>query len=474
MTSLPFPFLTIAVLAPLAAIPALRSADANRSRLVAAIAALVSLACSTAALVAVTTGSGLTFYDGWSGGLLDANSLNGLPLVLFSGLALVTVLVAPKRDTGLRELSALLVVLSATLATYATDNLLLLFAAWTISVIPFVSSWLPAQNTDSGERGRVLTSIALLGSVAFLGAAIALMSGIFGGADSLTAGRWAFALLMVAVALRKGVFPMHSWVACAFDRGPLLLVTLLVNVHIGAFVVLRVAIPRLPAVAREAFPLLTDLALFTALLGALAALAEKRPRRIIGMVIISQAACILAGIESASVAGVGGAMVLWMVVAVASTGLLAAHRAIEVRFGNLTRAEDYQGLAARAPRLAVFWVLFALALVGLPGTLGFCAEDLLLHGALETHPFIGLALPAATALNAFLLLRLFARIFLGKRLVGLTKVDALPRERWALTATVLFLIVGGVAPGLIVRVQAPAAERVLSLLTETAPRRARR
>ncbi|MCC6588266.1 MAG: hypothetical protein IT168_16355 [Bryobacterales bacterium] len=474
MSSLPFPFVTVAVLTPLIAIVVLRLTGAKAARLVAALAALVALASSTAALVAVTTGGGVALGDAWSAGLLDADSLNVLPLVLFAGLALVTVLVAPKRDIGLRELSALLVVLSATLATYATDNLVLLFVAWTVSVVPFVTNWLPAQNTDAGDRGRVLAGIALIGSVVFLGAAIALMSGAAGGADSTTAGRWAFALLMVAVALRKGVFPMHSWVACAFDRGPLLLVTLLVNVHIGAFVVLRVAIPRLPEVAREAFPLLTDLALFTALLGALAALAEKRPRRIIGMVIISQAACILAGIESASVAGVGGAMVLWMVVAVASTGLLAVHRAIEVRFGNLTRAEGYQGLAARAPRLAVFWVLFALALVGLPGTLGFCAEDLLLHGALETHPFIGLALPAATGLNAFLLLRLFTRIFLGKRLVGLPKVDALPRERWALTAVVLFLIIGGVAPSVIVKVQAPAAERVLSLLDGIGPQRARR
>ncbi|MBK7085452.1 MAG: hypothetical protein IPH53_12640 [Flavobacteriales bacterium] len=38
---------------------------------------------------------------------------------------------------------------------------------------------------------------------------------------------------------------------------------------------------------------------------------------------------------------------------------------------------------APAPRLAVFFLIFGLALIGLPGTLGFIAEDLLFHGALN-------------------------------------------------------------------------------------------
>jgi len=83
--------------------------------------------------------------------------------------------------------------------------------------------------------------------------------------------------------------------------------------------------------------------------------------------------------------------------------------------------------------------------VGMPGTLGFAAEDLLLHGTLESHKLLGLILPIATALNAFNLLRLFSRLFLGKyqRLVP-SIPDALPRERWVLTACLLVLIGLGV------------------------------
>ena len=105
------------------------------------------------------------------------------------------------------------------------------------------------------------------------------------------------------------------------------------------------------------------------------------------------------------------------------------------------------GLAEHAPRLAVSFAILGLALVGLPGTLGFCSQDLLIHGTLTTHPLTGLLLPIATAMNAVSFFRLFSRLFLGKRRTGFTVMaDALPRERWILAGIVLFVVLGGLFP----------------------------
>jgi NADH:ubiquinone oxidoreductase subunit 4 (subunit M) len=99
----------------------------------------------------------------------------------------------------------------------------------------------------------------------------------------------------------------------------------------------------------------------------------------------------------------------------------------------------------------VFFVIFGLALVGLPGTLSFCSQDLLIHGTLMSHPLTGLLLPVAIAMNAVSIFRLFTRLFLGKRRTGFTVMaDALPRERWVLTAVVLFVVLGGLFPNAIV------------------------
>jgi NADH-quinone oxidoreductase subunit M len=118
--------------------------------------------------------------------------------------------------------------------------------------------------------------------------------------------------------------------------------------------------------------------------------------------------------------------------------------------------------------MAVFFLLIALSLVGLPGTLGFCAEDLLFHGALEAHPFLGVALPLATALNAIHLYRLFSTLFLGRHPNHAAPIsDTLPRERWCLAAIVTFLVVTGVAPQLLITSRSNSAQSLMRALAST-------
>jgi NADH-quinone oxidoreductase subunit M len=146
---------------------------------------------------------------------------------------------------------------------------------------------------------------------------------------------------------------------------------------------------------------------------------------------------------------------------------------LEVRFGENLTASRYLGLAEHAPKLAVFFIVFALALVGLPGTLGFCSQDLLIHGTLASHPQTGLLLPIATAMNAVSVFRLFARLFLGKRRTGFTVMaDALPRERWILAAGVVFVVLGGLFPNAIVAQRSAEAETVEQAISVSRPARA--
>jgi NADH-quinone oxidoreductase subunit M len=207
------------------------------------------------------------------------------------------------------------------------------------------------------------------------------------------------------------------------------------------------------------FPALSNLALFTAVYAALLAVSERSPRRLLGLLAVSQASCILAGLESAKPEGVSGALIQWLVVGAGVTGLVAVYRLIETRYGGNLEGREFLGLAERFPRLAVSFAVCGLAIVGLPGTLGFCAEDLLMHGLLESKPWIGLAQPLATALNAITMVRFFARLFMGRRHGdALPLPDALPRERWALAAVVAFLVIGGLAPRLFVSVDSAATD----------------
>lgn len=374
--------------------------------------------------------------------LLDSLSLSAM--VLYAVLAAITVTTAPNRTTGRREGLALITV--GTLIAYASGSLPVFCFGWALTTAPFFLGWMTG------------VSRAALG----------------GGTLALAIGSWlassgqpipAFLCLVLATAIRKGIFPFHAWVCTGFERGQLCEFSLLQNGHLGAFLLMRYVIPQFPDLSQQALPILSVLALFTALFAAVLALAERNSRRILAMVAVSQASFILAGLENRNVEGITGALVHWFVVAVATTGLTAAFRALEARNAQATEPVDFLGLAAASPRLAVFFAILALALIGLPGTLGFAAEDLLFHGSLESHPLLGVTLPLATALNGITMFRLFSRLFLGRPAKRVPPLGALlPSERWALTAATIFLVATGLAPAVLVNLRAPAAEHLAALL----------
>lgn len=379
-----------------------------------------------------------------------ADSLGPALMVLFSCIAVVALLILPKRDCNPRTVAGMLFIAASTLLGYATGNLFVLLLAWILTTLPFYLAPMFSAPSWRPRIGLTVSTVALTLAIVMIAASshhvsIAQLSGQSPG------GLGVFGLLVLAVIFRKGIFPAHAWIADAAEGSPVGPTALFLNGHFGAFVVARLILPIFPHATDNLFPVLSDLALATALYVAIRALVENSPRRLIAFLALSQSACILAGWESRTPEGITGAFVHWFVVTASTIGLFGILRLLEVRFGENLTASRHLGLAEHAPRLAVFFIIFGLALVGLPGTLSFCSQDLLIHGTLASHPLTGLLLPIAIAMNAISVFRLFARLFLGKRRTGFTVMaDALPRERWALTAVVLFVVLGGLFPNAIV------------------------
>ncbi|MCC6366508.1 MAG: hypothetical protein IT165_23570 [Bryobacterales bacterium] len=371
-------------------------------------------------------------------------------MLLYSCLTLGAALVLPRRDCNPGTIAGILFMLGATLLAYSAENLLVLLAAWILSAIPFfVPRWFQPRGWRP-RAGLFLSALALAVATGLIAANRHALS-----IDDLRGrspgGMLVFGLLVAAVIFRKGILPAHAWVADAAEGSPAIPAALLLNGHFGALLTAKLIVPLFPATPGNLVPVLSYLAIATALYVAIRALTENSPRRLLAFLALSQSAAILAGLESGTAEGVTGALVHWFVVTVSTVGLFAILRLLEVRFGENLTASKHLGLAEHAPRLAVFFAVFGLALVGLPGTLSFCSEDLLIHGTLLSHRFVGLLLPIATAMNAVSVFRLFTRLFLGKRRTGFTAMaDALPRERWILAAGVLFVVLGGLFPNVFV------------------------
>ncbi len=395
---------------------------------------------------------------------LVLDSFNSVPLLLYALLWLAMLILAPKQDLAGNRITRWLMVFAGTALVYTANHLALYAAGWVLSAWPLM------EDSRLGRLTRI--SMALGGVALALGLGLIMQRGASAGnADpwllsSLSGTVWAggqlpFALLTLAVIQRKGIFPIHSWVPQAMQRGDLLITGLVLNGHFGAVTVARVALPLLGDASRASLTVLADLGLFTAVLGAIVAVADRKPRRLLAWVAISQASTILAGLESLNQQAITGAMLHWMVVSIATSALFAVLRLVEVRHGLAITGTEYLGVGRRFPRLAVFFVVAGVALVGLPGTLGFISEDLLMHGALESHPWIGLAIPVATALNAIGIFRLFGILFLGRRLAPTMIVpDAVTRERWPLAALILLLVALGLVPQVAINLRSAAAVKL--------------
>ncbi len=407
---------------------------ARRARLIACAAASLSLMASVILLHRAAAPA----------------RLNETLMVLFSCLAVMATVVLPQRDCKASTIAGTLFVLGSTLLAYTAENLLIFLLAWILTAAPFFWTAFFSARVWRPRVAAALSTIALALAIVLIAAtgepmAIGQLHQRGPGAATV------FWLLVAAVIFRKGICPAHAWVADAAESGPAIPTALLFNGHFGALLVAKVIVPLFPHAASNLFPVLSYLALATALYVAIRALRENSPRRLLAFLALSQSACILAGLESRTAEGISGALVHWFVVTVSTTGLFGILRLLEVRFGENLTASRHLGLAEHAPRLAVFFALFGLALVGLPGTLSFCSQDLLIDGTLASHSLAGLLLPVAIAINAVSIFRLFARLFLGRHRTGFTVMaDALPRERWILTAAVLFIVLGGLFPNAIV------------------------
>lgn len=382
------------------------------------------------------------------------DSLTLVSIASFLALWALAAAASPNRDLDGTGRAALGFLLGGTLLAYSAATLPVFFAGWALTIVPFVFH---GKDHRNGARLALVASTLLLGIGALL---LEQPSG-----DS---GPIAFTCLMTATLLRKGIVPFHFWTIDAFENTSLLPLSLLLNSHLGAYLLIRFTIPLMPETAVHALPFVSALALCTAVFMAVAALAEPVPRRILAMLGVSQASFILAGFENKTQEGITGALLHWWVVAFAMGGLCAVYRALEARSTTVFAPRGYLGFGVHTPRLAVFFAVCGLTLVGLPGTLGFAAEDLLFHGALEASPVLGMALPVATALNAISMFRLFSTLFLGRRASQTTPIpDARLRERVALAGVVLLLIGGGLAPGLLIALRTQSALSLVQLLSRS-------
>ena len=101
----------------------------------------------------------------------------------------------------------------------------------------------------------------------------------------------------------------------------------------------------------------------------------------------------------------------------------------------------------------------------LAGTAGFIAYELLVDGAIEANPVVGVTLVFAAMLNSIAIVRVYLLLFTGTQNPSSVPLDVTWRERVVMLTLFALFLSGGLAPNIWIHERYEAA-RSLKLFQE--------
>lgn len=309
---------------------------------------------------------------------------------------------------------------------------------------------------ELASRGRP-TRVYVIHMGVYLGLLILGWAAVeFTGRDGPPAA-WAVVPLLMGIMVRCGTVPAHCWVTDWFEHASLGIALLFVAPLSGVYAAIRLIWPIAPEWALHGLAIVS---LITAVYAAGMAVIQDEVRRFFAHLFLSHASLVLVGLELDTVMSLTGSLCLWFSVTVSMAGFGLTLRALESRFGRLS-LRSFHGLYEHSPTLAVCFLLTGLACVGFPGTLGFISTELLVDGAVEVNPMVGIAVVAAAALNGIAVVRAYLHLFTGGRHVSTVWLGIGNRERIAVLTLAALILGGGLYPQPGVMTRQHAAEEIL-------------
>ena len=130
------------------------------------------------------------------------------------------------------------------------------------------------------------------------------------------------------------------------------------------------------------------------------------------------------------------------------------------------KIRELGGLAARMPWAGGLLALGAMAAMGLPGLAVFVSEFMSIMGGYEAYPVQGVLAALGIVLSAMYLLYMLARVIFGpiERPAYEAVEDAGTMEMAAAVPLAVLLVLFGVFPVILINLQRPGVEAVLSAI----------
>jgi len=256
--------------------------------------------------------------------------------------------------------------------------------------------------------------------------------------------------IIVAVAFKLGAVPFHMWLPDVYHGAPTSVTLFISTVPQLAYfsLVFRLLTHGLAGVTAEWTQMLAPLAILTLIVGNLVAIAQSNLKRMLAYSTIANVGFILLGFVAGTPSGYSAALYYTLVYILAALGsfgviLLASRHEFEA-----DSLDDYRGLYARDPGLALIMMTLMFSTAGVPPFIGFWAKLRIIQELWVTqHTVLVIFAAAVSVVGAFYYLRIVKLMYFDAPIADVPKPVRHSGARVALGLNAAAVLGLGLVPG---------------------------
>jgi NADH-quinone oxidoreductase subunit M len=319
----------------------------------------------------------------------------------------------------------------------------ILFEAGLIPMYLIIGIWGGANRIYAAYKFFLYT---LLGSVLMLVAMLWMVN--YAGTSSIPellvtdfpphAQTWLWLAFFASFAVKMPMWPVHTWLPDAHVQAPTAGSVILAGVllKMGGYGFIRFSLPMFPDASAQLVWVIFGLSMVAVVYTSLVALVQQDMKKLIAYSSVAHMAFVTIGLFTFNRQGIEGAMIVMLAHGLVSGALFLCVGVVYDRLHS-REIDRYGGLSNNMPAYALFFMLFTMASVGLPGTANFVGEFLALVGAYAANSWVAAVATSGIILGAAYMLWLYWRIAFGTaRTEEAARLPDLTPREWALMAPI--------------------------------------